>query len=156
MALIQAIDTGSIYMSRNKSIKIPFALCTWYKRVNRMALLDSGATENFIHLHAVRQLELQKTKLAHPRNVRNVDGTTNKGGRIEHTVALSINHHGKQIHHQFFIADIGPDDFILGYPFFEAANPDINWKTGQISDMTTISTEDTKQWKVLPRSAKPR
>jgi hypothetical protein len=138
-----------MYISRNKSIKVPFSLQTRYKRVNRKALLNSGATKNFIHPQAVRQLKLRKEKLARPRNIRNVDGTTNKGGRIEHTVTLNIDHHGKRDHHQFFVANIGPNDFILGYPFFEAANPNINWKTGQISDMTTILTEDAKQWKVV-------
>jgi hypothetical protein len=27
------------------------------------------------------------------------------------------------------MANIGEDNFILGYPFFEATNPKVNWST---------------------------
>jgi len=34
--------------------------------------------------------------------------------------------------HCFLIADIGEDNIILGYLFFEAANPMIDWPTGKV------------------------
>jgi hypothetical protein len=34
--------------------------------------------------------------------------------------------------YQFLVADIGEDNIILGYPFFEEANPQINWSVGSI------------------------
>jgi hypothetical protein len=57
-------------------------------------------------------------KLSKPRNVRNVDGTMNEleAGQIEHAVDLEINHNGVKTWHAFYVADIGPDDFLLGYP----------------------------------------
>ena len=143
-----------MYIARNKAIKIPFSLQTWYKRVNRNALLDSGATENFIHLRAVKQLELKTRGLKKPRNVQNVDRTINKGGKIEHAVTLKLKHAGKDICHQFFVADIGPNNFIFGYPFLEAASPNIDWNAGRISGSVTASTEDAEKWKILPRGTK--
>ena len=42
--------------------------------------------------------------------------------------------------HRFLIADIGEDDIILGYPFFEAANLMIDWPTGKVHG-TLVLTE---------------
>jgi hypothetical protein len=42
--------------------------------------------------------------------------------------------------HRFLVADIGDDDIILGYPFFEAANPLIDWPTGRMCG-TIMMTE---------------
>ena len=48
--------------------------------------------------------------------------------------------------HKFFVADIGPDDFIFGYPFFESAKPNIDWQAGRISGTTTVSSENAAEW----------
>jgi hypothetical protein len=82
MALAQAIDTGSMYIARNHAIQVPFQLRTRKKRADRKALLDSGATECFIHPWMVQQLGLKTKNLAKPWKVRNVDGTPNQAGEI--------------------------------------------------------------------------
>jgi len=41
--------------------------------------------------------------------------------------------------HQFLVANIDEDDIILGYPFFKAANPQINWIQGQLEEEIIIS-----------------
>jgi hypothetical protein len=46
--------------------------------------------------------------------------------------------------HQFLVADIGEDNLILGYPFFETANPVINWKKGTLPKPITLSVQ--KDW----------
>ena len=51
-------------------------------------------------------------------------------GKITHGVIFDIKYDGVPRKHMFYIADIGVDDLILGYPFFEAAEPRINWKEG--------------------------
>ena len=55
-----------------------------------------------------------------------MDGTTNKSGQILEAVDLTVNNNGEQALHAFYVADIGQDDFILGYPFLEASNLDID------------------------------
>ncbi len=62
-----------------------------------------------------------------PRKVKNVDGTLNKAGAVTHTMTFKINYQGKETCHKFLIADFREDNVILGYPFFEGTNPDINW-----------------------------
>ena len=62
------------------SIKV--YLHTSSKQAKTSALLDSGATENFINYQYVQQLRLPVKGLATPRKVFNVDGTTNQKGDI--------------------------------------------------------------------------
>jgi len=48
------------------------------------ALLDSGATENFISFRTWKQLGIGRQELNKPIMVHNVDGTENKRGKITH------------------------------------------------------------------------
>jgi len=129
MALAWAVlkNSGSMYIARKHAIQVPFQLRTRKKRVNRKALLDSGATECFIHPCTVKQLKLITRTLPKARKVQNVDRTNNKAGQILEVVDLMVNNNGEQALHAFYVADIGQDDFILGYPFLEASSPDIDW-----------------------------
>ena len=54
--------------------------------------------------------------------------------------------------HAFFVTDIGPDDFILGYPFLEANAPIIDWPQAKVEDGTTISTLDADKWIPLTKT----
>jgi len=77
----------------------------------------------------------------------------NKAGNITNAIDLVTNHRGTKITHVFFIADIGPDDFILGYPFLEASAPIVNWADAKLEDTTTLSTLDADKWQPRPRQA---
>ena len=90
---------------------------------------------------------LATRQLTTPRNVRNVDGTPNKAGKITDAVDFITNHRGTKITHVFFVMDIGPDDFILGYPFLEASAPVVNWADVKLEDATTLSTVDADKWR---------
>jgi hypothetical protein len=67
-----------------------------------------------------------------PRQIFNINGTHNQAGLIEHSVHLYIKRGGQQIQTQLFVANLGKDHIILGYPWLEAFNPNINWKEGKI------------------------
>jgi hypothetical protein len=129
-----------VYIAKNKSINAPVLLYTEERRVESKALLDSGATECFIHPRWVEKQQLPKEPLKRPRKVRNVDGTTNRMGEITHTVNLAVRHQSRTQLHQFLVADIGEDDLILGYPFFEAANPFIDWRKGSTNGNVLLTT----------------
>jgi hypothetical protein len=55
---------------------------------------------------------------------------------------MTIRYHGKKSRHNFFLANIGVDDVILGYPFFEDLLPDIDWRMGVIAGDVSLETED--------------
>ena len=52
------------------------------------ALLDSGATENFMDERMVQRLGIGRRAMKVPRRVFNVDGTENKCGTLTHYCLL--------------------------------------------------------------------
>ena len=58
------------------------------------------------------------------------------------TALLTIKCRLKTANHRFLIADIGEDDLILGYPFFEVINPWIDWQTGVTEETITLLSHD--------------
>jgi hypothetical protein len=94
--------------------------------------LDSGATENFINIQYAKQLKLPVKRLPNPRRVFNVDGTTNKKGDIEFYTDLETRTGETRTNMRFFLTDLGPQKLILGYPWFAAVQPKIDWAKGWI------------------------
>jgi aspartyl protease len=124
-------------------MKVPIVIQMSEQQATRNALLDSGATESFIHPRVVHELRLHTSQLHHPQTVRNVDGTDNKLGKVTDEVRLLICHEDYDKEHRFLVADIGEDDIILGYPFFEVANPLIDWPTGRMRRAITTTEVQT-------------
>ena len=99
------------------------------------ALVDTGATHNFLSPEFAKQYALQPLPLQRPRVICNVNGTTNKGGEITHYIDLNVTtgdhpHHWfrNQKHRQrFYVADLGNDRLILGYPWVAATQLNLNW-----------------------------
>jgi len=58
------------------------------------ALLNSGATGLIISLEFARKQRFKLKKLERPMHVRNMDGSLNKEGSIEHTVEVNIYYQG--------------------------------------------------------------
>ena len=58
------------------------------------ALLDSGATELVMSSEFSRKQGFKLKKLERPMHVRNVDGSLNKEGLIEHMVEVNIYYQG--------------------------------------------------------------
>ena len=89
------------------SFNIPITLWVYGHKVQTEALVDSGATANFIDRNFVENNHLVTTKLATPYKVTNADGTPNKSGRITHYVRAYLgigDHHTKRM---FLVTDLG-------------------------------------------------
>jgi hypothetical protein len=56
------------------------------------ALVDCGATEDFIDRHYAKSSCLNLVKLAHPISVYNIDGTLNEAGSITEVVNLILHY----------------------------------------------------------------
>jgi hypothetical protein len=114
------------------------------KRAEVVALLDCGATENFMNLQYTKYLHLPIKKYAKERRLFNVDGTENKAGNIQYYVDLDTQtgtHHTKM---RYLLSDLGDNKLILGYPWFANAQPKIDWKHGWL---------DSSQLPIVLRSA---
>ena len=107
-------------------------LHTSSKRAEASALLDSGATENFINEGYARWLRIPFKRLHTPREVYNVDGTPNKNGWIKFFTDLEVRTGEQRTRMRFFLTELGPQKMILGYPWFAAAQPQIDWAKGWI------------------------
>ena len=60
------------------------------KRAKGIALVDSGATKNFMNLTYAKWLRLPIKRLPEPRKLFNVDGTENKSGRLQFYTDLDV------------------------------------------------------------------
>ena len=110
------------------------------------ALIDSGASDNFISPYLVNRHSIPSYALKKPRIVRNVDGTQNSIGSVTEEARLQIEYNGICAALHFYIIDLGGDDMILGYPFLELTNPNINWSTGEFPGEVTARTLDAYEW----------
>jgi len=111
---------------------MPFDLYTFKGKVEEHALVDSGATANFIDYKTVTRLRLGTQKLDNIRTVKNIDGTLNRSGSITHCCDLLVSRNRKQERTRFFVTNLGGDRFIFGYPWLATFNPDINWPEGRV------------------------
>jgi hypothetical protein len=102
------------------------------KRAKITALVDSGATENFMNLTYAKWLHLPIIKLPNPRKLFNVDRTENKAGELLFYMDLQVQSGGQSITLRFFLSDLGEHKAILGYSWFAAVQPWIDWKKGWI------------------------
>ena len=103
------------------------------KRADTIALLDSGATENFMSLQYAKYLHLPIKVLKEPRKLFNVDGTPNRAGDLKYYTDLHTRTGKQQRMLRYFLSDIGENKVILGYPWFAAAQPKIDWARGWIT-----------------------
>ena len=95
-------------------------------------LIDSGAGGIFIDERFIRRNGIPVTPLRKIIQVFNVDGTTNKQGRITHCAWLKLKIGERYIDTRFLISGLGKQDVILGLPWLKQYNPRIDWQKGTL------------------------
>ena len=63
----------------------------------------------------------------------NVDGTPNDGGAICNVVDIILRFRGHSKRAVFAITNLGKHKMILGYPWLREHNPEVNWKTQEVT-----------------------
>jgi len=99
------------------------------------ALLDSGATGMFMDKRTAAKHGFMLKELEKPIIVRNIDGTDNSGGAIIHQVEANVYYKGHIERMRMDVCDLGKMEVILGMPWLQAHNPEINWETGEVKMM---------------------
>jgi len=130
-----------MYIQRISAIHVP--LLFKGTRTVEKALLDSGATENFLDNKTVHRLKLATHALKEPRYIYNVDGSNNKAGQITHSCQLELTYNGKNIQQQFFVSDLGQDRALLGYPFLREFNSQVDWEKGKLQEAKGVIIKNT-------------
>jgi hypothetical protein len=84
----------------------------------------------------------------------NVDGTENKSGKLKYYTDLEVQTGMNQTRMWFFLTYLGEHKAILGYSWFMAVQPNIDWKCGWINTShlpIILCTDNSGKVKYLPR-----
>jgi len=129
-AMLRAIIPQAVFIPKCPQVKAQVSLQSAHLHTNLQALLDSGATDNFINPLTVERFNLPTIELPKSKVVCNVDGTPNRNGSITHATKLEVQYKNHTIPLLFLIMDMGSDSMLLGMPFLTGFSPNIDWKEG--------------------------
>jgi hypothetical protein len=131
---------------------IPVLICTSYFMADKQALVDSRATDNFMHAAFAARMGLGLQELPTPKKIFNIDNTTNKSGKITHYLDLDVYTKGIHKEMRFLIMDIGSEDLLLGYPWLATFEPRFNWRHAVIDERMLLVIISS----INPRIIRPR
>ena len=136
-------------------MRVPVSIRMCYFMANKQALVDSGATNNFIHPNFAKKLGLKMTLLEKPKRIYNIDNMNNRVGSITHSLELKITTKGQDRIMIFLVTDIGHEDILLGYPWLATFEPKFEWKSAIIETtalpIILMSTHPVKSREVIAR-----
>ena len=147
---VPEIDTNS------EQLHIPVKLIGRNREKQITAMVDSGASTLFLSKEFVRKNHVRTARLAHAIPLYNIDGTHNKMGDITHVAELGLQI-GEHVEERaiFTVADIGPEDLIIGIDWLRKHNPEIDWKEGQFT-LDCCEEPEPVRSKVKPRIQKKK
>jgi hypothetical protein len=108
-------------------------ICTSYFKADKKALVDLGATDNFMHPVFAAKNGIGVTQTPNTKKI-NINNTTNKSGKITHYFDLDICTNRIHREMRFLILDIGNEDMLLGYPWLATFEPKFNWQHATINE----------------------
>src|ERR1700747_380821 len=132
----------NVSSEESQTIYAPFTLLTAKTKTEENALLDSGATHNFIDIRTIIRLQIGTKRLKEVRSLTNVDGTTNRSGAVAKYTILTIILGKETKKMVFYVTNLGRDRIILGMPWFKMFNPQINWEKGTIPHKIIMMTQN--------------
>ncbi len=118
--------------NKKRSFETSVTLWVGKQKVHAEALIDSGATTNFINFAFVKKHNLEMKQVATPLKVSNSDGTINKQGQITHQVFAKISLGGYVSSHKLYVINLGDKDMMIGYTYLHQHNPEIDWTAGTL------------------------
>jgi len=103
-----------------------------HKGIIVKALLDSSMTEMFMDRKIAARHGFRLQKLERPVIVRNIDSINNNKEAIIYQVEVNVYYKNYIERIRINTCDLGRTDVILGIPWLQAHNPEINWKIREI------------------------
>ena len=123
-SLIHEVDTSSSHFH------VKVILKGQHRSILVNGMVDSGATSLFISPRFVAKHHIIPHSLPREIGLRNIDGSVNKSGTIKYSCRLTVTIGRYTAEHDFLVADLGPEDLILGLPWLREVNPQVDWKSG--------------------------
>jgi hypothetical protein len=127
----------------NNSFHIDAIITTPEKNelIKTRPLVSSGAGGTFMDQNYAWKQGFNLTKLEYPITAWNMDGTENKQKTIWYYTDLDLHVNGRMHMEQFLITGLGNQKVILGLPWLQKHNPEVNWKEGTLLWRTTTMEE---------------
>jgi len=97
-----------------------------------LALIDTGATQNFLSHDTAEKLGLTWKENETPKPVTNVDGSKCGTGIITLYCDIPMKLDNLWKEEQFYKAETGTDQVVLGIPWLANFKPTINWTMGPL------------------------
>jgi len=97
------------------------------------AMIDSGATEDFIEREVCNKHGIKMIKAKNPREIYLADGKPRAMGPVTHMtkVPMDISSHRELA--TFQVANLQNHEVILGMPWLREHNPTIDWNDKRIT-----------------------
>ena len=99
------------------------------------AMVDSGATEDFIDSEVCEKHRIKMIKAKNPREIYLADGKPSAMGPVTHLteVTMDISNHRELALATLQVANLQHHEVILGMPWVREHNPTIDWKEKKIT-----------------------
>lgn len=127
----------TVISSQKNLLQIQASLCVGSVRLPLLALIDSGAEDNFIDKRLAEQLGCELLPLTTPIQANALDGRLI--AKVTHytspvNLTLSGNHHESISLH---LISSPQTPLVLGHPWLKLHNPHIDWALGKIMGWST-------------------
>ena len=148
MTSSSSLNIASVIVA-NKSeqaLQFPIRLRYRARTITTTALIDCGATRNFIDPSLVSRLLLPSRSIP-ALQAFNVDRTVNKQGQITAATTVHCQAAGFEDNLTLMIVGLGRSQIVLGMPWLTKHNPHIDWEKKTVTlntkhiCKTTLSTE---------------
>ena len=113
-----------------------------------VAMVDSGASGVFLNRSFCEVNGVTVQPLEQAITVYNIDGTKNVDGAIREkaTLTMTAGSHVETL--DFFVTSLSSEDVILGLPWLQSHNPEIDWASGSLtlaSSGSESATDDERE-----------
>ncbi|KAL0183738.1 hypothetical protein M9458_019434, partial [Cirrhinus mrigala] len=125
----------SQYSASSQTVKTPVTITLSDKRINTIALIDSGAAGNFMDLDFAKAHDLTLKPCSSLLSVAALDGRPLGAGRVQYiTSDLQLTTgflHTENL--SFYLIQAPCHPIILGLPWLKQHEPQISWSEGEIT-----------------------
>ena len=122
-----------VALPNERTICLPIKLATGTQIVETTALIDCGATRNFINIGLLSKANFPLQHLPKPIQAYNMDGTANIKGTIRWKAHTDILFSRSRESTDLMVLSLGRQQVILGMPWLHKWNPKIDWISNTVS-----------------------
>jgi len=117
--MLRAIFSQAIFIPNQRSVYVNIKLHSRTLHSKVSALINSGATENFVTPEVIKFFNILTFMLPKPWTICNIDRTKNSIGQVTEAANLDISYNSKHDMHIFYIINLGNDHMLLDMPLWQ-------------------------------------